>query len=697
MTRLHLALAASTALVSPAFAQDADTITLDQITLYGASYQTEGTDSWSTDLISVGEKATMSPREVPQSTSVVTRKQIEDGGYTALETALDNTPGLLILNNDVGRSSIFSRGFEFDYLYYDGLPAPVSSIYGTQPDLSIMDHVEVLKGPSGLFIGTGSPAGAINMRLKQANADTPRGYATATADSNGHARVELDYGAPLNADASLRGRTVLAYAGGDGSVDKQTNGVRQFYGALAWDATPDTTATLSFSHMQRDIAPFNGLPTYADGSLIWTDPSATTAADWNDFDNKVDDLVAGVEHHFGNGARAKFSLRKSRQSGDFTYAFAGSPAAPDNSISALAWISRDFSHDNLALDAHAELPFTVAGIEGMAIIGADMQKTDSRVAGVAGRIPGSWNLDNWDVSDVARPDVTYGNPDRTETDSKGIYAQLRVKPAAGLTLLGGARLSWQRIDALSSAGVSSTIRENAHLTPYAGITWDVRPDTTIYASYTEIFQPQDALGQNGELLAPLEGRQFELGAKAQLAGGLDVSAALFRLDQVNRAQSVPGETWSVAKGKVRVQGFEAEAAGEMGDNWHVAAGYTYTDSEYLNGDNEGAVFSTYTPRHMLKLAVAYDVTDGPVAGWTFGAQFRAVSSFSSVSRGTEITAPGYGVVDMSARRAIGQGADLTLSVSNLLDKNYYTRVGGTPVFNFRGEPRKIGFSLNKRF
>ena len=108
------------------------------------------------DLISVGEKMTLSPRQVPQSTSVVTSKQIEDGGYTALEEALADVPGIMILNNDTGRSSIYSRGYEFDYLSFDGLPAPVSSIYGTQPDLSIVDHVEVLKGPAGLFIGTGT-------------------------------------------------------------------------------------------------------------------------------------------------------------------------------------------------------------------------------------------------------------------------------------------------------------------------------------------------------------------------------------------------------------------------------------------------------------------------------------------------------------------------------------------------------------
>ena len=52
-------------------------------------------------------------------------------------------------------------------------------------------------------------------------------------------------------------------------------------GALAVDATPDTTATFSIYHHQRDITPFNGLPTDADGNLLDLDRSTFTGADWN--------------------------------------------------------------------------------------------------------------------------------------------------------------------------------------------------------------------------------------------------------------------------------------------------------------------------------------------------------------------------------------------------------------------------------
>lgn len=247
------------------------------------------------------------------------------------------------------------------------------------------------------------------------------------------------------------------------------------------------------------------------------------------------------------------------------------------------------------------------------------------------------------------------------------------------------------------ATISVAIAQGAHLTPFAGLTWDIRPDTTLYASYTEIFQTQTALDASGKVLDPLEGQQIEIGAKAELAGGLGVSAALFQLDQVNRAQAVPGTTYSVATGEVRVRGFEIEAAGEIGDNLHLAVGYTWSDSEYRNGTTAGEVFSTYTPRHMLKLSAEYDLTEGALADWSFGGQLRAMSEFSSVSGTTTIRAQGYGVVDLTAKRRLDENTDLRLTVSNAFDKDYYSRVGGTTVFNFRGEPRSVSLALTRRF
>ena len=120
-------------------------IVLDPLNVVGSGYETEDSGSYASDLISVGEKDARTVKEVPQSTTVLTNQYLKDRNVTSLDTAMRKTPGIVVLDNDNGRSSIFSRGFEVDKLYFNGLSAPVSSRQGTQPDMSIIDHVEVLK------------------------------------------------------------------------------------------------------------------------------------------------------------------------------------------------------------------------------------------------------------------------------------------------------------------------------------------------------------------------------------------------------------------------------------------------------------------------------------------------------------------------------------------------------------------------
>lgn len=699
---LRLALLLGTALAAPTVLRAQDT-TLDEISVQGSSYETEGSKSYTSNLVSVGEKSAVAQREVPQSTYVITRQQITDRDYSALETALNDTPGVLVLNNDEGRSSLYSRGFEFDYLYYDGLPAPVTSIYGTQPDLSIVDHVEVLKGPAGLFTAIGSPAGAMNMRLKQANRTDPGGYVTGSVDSNGHYRTEIDYGGALNKSGTLRGRAVVAYGDGDGYMNKQTNGVTSLYGTLAWDITPDTTATLSVSRMKRKISPTNGLPTYSDGALIWTDSDATTAADWNRFNNQTTDLVAGLEHHFDNGGTAKLSLRQSRQTANFLYAFAGAAANANNQVSTLSWLARDWEQNSTAIDVHYEAPFHIGGLEGSFLVGADYQKATATTYSASGRISASsygltgWDLDDWDTGMVSVPRYTLNPLTKTQTETKGLYSQLRLKPWSSVTLIGGARISWY--DGTSTAlstGKTTEQSKTGHVTPFAGATWDITPDLTAYASYSEIFQPQLTYADaNGDPLDPLTARQSEVGIKAQI-GGLNLSAALFDLREQNVAQVVSTSVYSQAAG-VESRGVELTASGEIADNLHVSAGYTYNQINYNRGAEDGDAYNAYTPRNILKIGLMYDVTDGFAEGWSFGGQLRAVTGYESTSTSTTIRAPGYGVVDLMAKWAINDRTDLRLGVANVLDKAYYTRVNSTTFFNFRGEPRTFTLALTRRF
>ena len=351
-------------------------IVLDTLTL-SATYETEGNGSYASDDISVGDKDARSLREVPRSTTLGKRERLEEGNFTSLDTALRKTPGAVVLSNDDGRSSLASRGFEYDSLYLNGLPTPLSSIYGTQADMATVDHIEILRGPSGLFTGTGEPAGAINMRLKQAQEQ--RGYSVSTqVGSWNNYRLEGDVTGALNASGTIRGRLVGAYGDKDTSVDGADNRTKALYGTIAADITPDTTATFSINHRARDIAPFNGLPTYEDGSLLDISRDTYTGADWNTFENEVTDYIAEVEHRFADGGHAKVSALYSTVDVNFLYGYAAGAAAADNTVSGMRWLYRDFDQNALSLDAHISKPFQLGATENNIIFGWTIAATTTR-------------------------------------------------------------------------------------------------------------------------------------------------------------------------------------------------------------------------------------------------------------------------------------------------------------------------------
>ena len=711
-TRIGRLLLATTALglvlPAPVLAQDAAPTVLDRIVVQGASYETDESDSYTTNLVSVGEKDVVPVRQIPQSTTVLTRERLEDGGYTSLDTALRETPGIVVLNNDNGRSSLFSRGFEFDNLYFNGLPAPLSSVYGTQPDMAIVDHVEILRGPAGLFGGAGEPAGAINMRLKQAKSDFEARFEGAFGSWE-HKRGEVDVTGRLNESGSVRGRFVGVLQHENGFVDTTENGVGVAYGTIQADIGESTTATVSVSHQVRDITPFNGLPTAQNGTLLDLDRSTFTGADWNRFDNSVTDYIAELEHRFDDGGHAKISARYQDTDVDFLYAWAnGYVGAGGNIVSGggdtadTRWLARDYQAGSLALDAHVSKPFELFGQEHNIIVGVDYQNTDATLLQGAGTIAGNQNIYNWN-SALPEPTVNYTVQTGTESDRFGVYGQLRLKPIERLTLIGGGRFSWYSATTtnLITGAVTDNQSVDAKFTPYAGVVFDLTDWLSAYSSYTEIFQPQTATDAAGNMIDPREGRQYEAGLKAELFdSGVNASVAYFNLRDTNRAvadPTTPGA--SIAQGEVEVQGIEVEASGSPLPGWEIAGGYTYTDSTYLNTAQAGQTFSTYTPQHMFQLwtKYAFDERFGAFEGVFVGGGVTAFSSFSSVSGGVTIKAPGYVTADLLAGYRINDNFTATLNVNNIFDEKYYARVGGNSVFNFYGEPRSATFRLSAKF
>lgn len=134
---------------------------------------TEGSDSYTTSSASTSTKMDLSFRDTPQSTTVITRKRMDDLSIKNIVDVVKNTPGLYVSTaNGAGRPGFMSRGFDANVMY-EGFSTPWSSfVPSSQANTAIFDRIEITRGATSLVQGAGNPSAAINMIYKRPTYDS---------------------------------------------------------------------------------------------------------------------------------------------------------------------------------------------------------------------------------------------------------------------------------------------------------------------------------------------------------------------------------------------------------------------------------------------------------------------------------------------------------------------------------------------
>lgn len=677
---------------------------------------TEGSKSYTSNAVTIG-KGTHTLKEIPQSITVMTRKQMDDQNLVNLKDAVNQTTGIVGLQG-VGQGMILSsRGFQIDDWQYDGVPILRNNYslgnWATQ-DLIFFDRLEIMRGASGLLQGTGSPGGAVNLVRKRGQ-NAPTVTLTGKAGSWDHYGLQLDAGGPLNQAGNIRGRIVVDEDQSNSFVDHAWSKTHSLYGALDVDLSEDTTLGFAVSQSNGESrGNIRGLPRYADGRMPDVSRSTYTGARWNRSEIDVTTLYADLEHRFNEDWAFKVGavhMSEDNQAKNQRVQRGGG-LLPDGSGVQYADFLTDFQSTKAGLDMNLTGKFEALSMEQEVMLGGNYSQleTDDRYARTFNNTSDSiFDIDN------DRPDISYdsliaaggqGTLSKYDIRQKGVYGTWRVKPVDDLTLVLGSRVSWYDYSYKSktenSAGITgnapSTGTETGVVTPYAGIIYDLSREWAVYASYTDVFQPQTNRDANGSVLKPIVGTNYEVGLKGELMDGrVNTSLAIFRYDHENRAindggSGCGGSGCSVASGKVRSQGIDAEISGEVIDNLQLFAGYTYNTTKYLEDpDNEGSIFSTWTPKHMLRVWGNYQFT-GDWSRVSTGLGFTSQSHTMVYDYDREV--PGYTVWNARVGYQLTSEIALAVNANNLFDKTYitsaYNQLNGNNNF---GDPRNLMFSV----
>lgn len=655
----------------------------------------------------IGKEA-RSLRELPHSVSVVTRKELDDRNIHTIEDALKNVTGVTVQRYDaVGNYSQFmARGFAADTYQLDGLTLQTDT-NGIYFDLAGYDRVEVQRGVASLFSGAGEPGITVNIARKRALAEPKTEVGLSAGTWNAY-RADLDINRAFNEAGTLRGRLVAAYEDRDTFMDGIGSRKSFVYGTVEADIAERTTLSLGATWQDVDTVLSRGLPTWGDGTLIDLKRSTMPVQSWNRQDLESKSYFAEVERRGLDDSTLKFALRRVERGNDARYIDPSVPLAngtmfglPPRTLASPGLSASAFAREDsdTTADAYYSQPFQLWGQKHNVLVGADyrISDTDTRYAAYAA-IPGTTlNLFNVDHDAIPEPNFVLGPSQKTHVTSYGAYTQVRIKPAAQWTLIGGGRLSWWKSENTDTAGKRTSFSESGEFTPYLAGIFDITSKTSLYASYNEIFKPQGNLTITGQPLNPRTGKQFEVGVKGELNGGrLTWQADVYRLTDQNRAVALDNNPNAyIALGKVEVKGAEAELRGELTPQWSFTGGYAYTQTTYLRSTaaQQGTNYSPITPKHNVNLSTRYKF-NSVASGLEVGGGVRLSSKFYNVP---QVRGPGYGIAFLSAAYPLSSTYKVTLNVDNLFDKDYYEKVSGTTRQNFFGAPRSITVALRGSF
>lgn len=669
---------------------------------------TENTGSYTPGSIATATRLVLTPKETPQSVTVVTRQHMDDFGLNSVDDVMRHTPGITVSAFDTERSNYYARGFSINNFQYDGIPSTARNVAysagNTLSDMAIYDRVEVLKGATGLLTGAGSLGATINLVRKKPTSEF-QGHATLGAGSWDNYRSELDVSGPLTETGNIRGRAVAAYQDKHSFMDRYERKSPTYYGIMEFDLSPDTLLTVGGDYqdsLPKGSSWSGSFPLIdAQGNRNDVKRSFNNAADWSSWEQYTRTVFTMLEHDLGDGWITKLQLDHKING---YHALMGSIQGDTPGLDGKSQLtSGKYTGETVSdsADLYVSGPFSLGGREHELVFGGSISASEWNGNGYWNLAPNLVDFNNWH-GNAPQPD--WGKPQSKIDDTvrqTGMYMTTRLNLADDLKLLLGGRVVNYTV-----TGYNPTYRESGRFVPYVGAVYDLNDTYSVYASYTDIFMPQESYNRDrdNKLLEPDEGQNWELGLKADfLDGRVNASAAYFEIHEDNRSVSdddynnlKPTPSNYAFKGTQAVtKGYELEMSGELAPGWQLQAGYTHK----IVRDDKDVKISTFEPEDQVSLYTTYKLKGNldklTVGG---GARWQSVgwqNIYNSPRGGyEEFSQEAYWLVDLMTRYQFTKNVSATLNINNVFDKSYYTNIGFYNSAAY-GEPRN--FMLSTRW
>lgn len=611
--------------------------------------------------------------ETPQSISVITADRMRDQGVQTVQDALRYTAGVRGETYGLDSRGDWStiRGTD-PVIYLDGMQQTFGYYASSRPDPFALERIEVLKGPSSVLYGQGTVGGIVNLVSKRP-LDTQQGEVQLQYGSFDRKQLAVDVTGPLDEDKTLLYRVVAIGRDSDTQVDKVGDDRYVLMPSLTWrpDSRVEWTVLANFQKDETgsttQFLPHAGTVLPAPGGLskIPIDVFMSEPG-FDEYDTEQKSLTSLFSYKPDDTWTLRQNLRYSESEVSYQTIYPAFPPAlqTNGDIDRVYWVAKP-ELKYWTVDHQAQADIASGRLRQTVLAGLDYQYAVTKRRWAYGSA-GTLNLYNPVYGNFTPPgaDDFYDDPDNTVRQT-GIYVQDQLTWDERWIAVIGLRQD----RAVNDTEGGETQKDTA-VTKRLALMYKAANGVSPYLSYAESFQPEIGLDGYGKAFKPLRGKQYEVGVKYEPAGGRgQLSAAVYDLREKNRKSPDPTNPLNqLQTGEARVRGLELEAQLRLTPDWDLIGTYSYTDTEVLEGTNEGKRLPS-VPEQMASLWTQHRFSVAGINGFRGGFGIRYIGD--SWDGTDSLTTPGYTLFDAMLGYDVGRWS-FALNMNNIGDKTYYT-------------------------
>lgn len=653
-------------------------------------------------------------KHIPATVNTLSTKQLREQGRTDWDQALASAPGVYANQHYGGFSTLSLRGLSTrnmvllkngarDDAWLMSTSSPIS-------DLSVLDRIEVLRGPNAVLYGQGALAGAVNLVFNQPERNHSGELRLGMGE---HGAYSQGLGQDLLLGSAMAARLDIGHSHLEG-WRKNGKSLVHFAATFDWELSPSTTLRLfvdrSDNHWKGDV----GLPLNPTATIKEKGHLVAYGANLQDNYNSRHDRLLSKDEVYSlelkhaltpqlklRGRLAAVNLVADWKSSEaFTLTWTAGTAAGSLPNAVLMDVFA-FQHNRRPLEQSLELEGDMDwGLRQQFLLGGELNlfrnHTDSRFVGqraavlVLGR--------PWDgvVDQETTTPFTTRRQQKVQTVS--VYGQDLLHLTDWAKALLGARYTDFRRSDTSDTLVAGEI--SAHGAPVdfaaaepsyrAGLVLEPLSWLNIYSGWSTAFLPPTVVSADGKRLRSESGSQIETGLR--LAGRYgSVNVAHYYIDKsdtIERSNAAGPALYENTGGQFS-RGAELEASLLLPAGFGLSGGYGYTDARWKDYVRNGvALHGRRVPAVPQSAGNAW-MTWRSTRGWGLGLGLRYTASIYK-DFVEEVGVPEYYLGD-AALFYRGGGYELVLNVKNFANHRDYF-VSTVPNI-MPGAPREASLSL----